>query len=56
MKTSSCVEQGCCVHIAANATAATTKAKGIKVKLPSNIEANVELNQNELRSCRLSKW
>ena len=54
LKLSSCVEgnikdnQRCCVHSVKNATTATTHAKGIKVKLPKNIFADVKLNQNEL--------
>ena len=39
----------------ATATIATTQAKDIKVKLPRNILVDVELNQNELRACRLLK-
>ena len=34
---------------------ATTKAKGLKVKILKNIEGEVELNQNTLCACRLSK-
>jgi len=43
------------MHTATNATIATTLAKGINVKLSKNIFADIELNQNKLWSCRLSK-
>jgi len=36
-------------------TTLTTKTKGIKVKISGKIERKVELNQNTLCACRLSK-
>jgi hypothetical protein len=37
------------------ASTTTTKVKGMKVKISADIEGKVELNQNRLRACRISK-